>query len=271
MVEWSALGDGPLRACGVRWGVPLSPARFVRRLNRFAALVEVEGRLARAHVPNSGRLGELLVPGNRVWLVPGRGVGRSTAWDLLLAAYPAEVSGPGSWRGTPPALAPFEGGGATLVSVDARLPTRLVARALAAGALPELRGYEEVVAEPRVDGGRLDFLLRGGGGRCLVEVKSVTLRDEAGLGRFPDAPTARGARHVEALRRAVESGTRGVVLFVVQREDVVGFRPHDGADPAFGRELRRAAATGVEVVARRCRVTMEGITLAERVPVDLTP
>ena len=46
--------------------VQLSPdlmkGRFQRRLNRFAALVEVSGKVEMVHIANSGRLGELLIP-----------------------------------------------------------------------------------------------------------------------------------------------------------------------------------------------------------------
>jgi len=38
----------------------LIPATFVKRDNRFRATVQVEGHLVWAHLPNSGRLRELL-------------------------------------------------------------------------------------------------------------------------------------------------------------------------------------------------------------------
>ena len=42
----------------------LVAARFLRRLNRFAALVDLEGHETLVHVANSGRMRELLVVGN---------------------------------------------------------------------------------------------------------------------------------------------------------------------------------------------------------------
>jgi len=53
----------------------LIPATFVKRDNRFRATVRVEGHLVWAHLPNSGRLGELLVPGRCVLLVPAQAPG----------------------------------------------------------------------------------------------------------------------------------------------------------------------------------------------------
>ncbi len=55
---------------------PLIPGEFVRRDNRFRATVRVNGRYATAHVPNSGRLGELFTPGRPVWLREAASGGR---------------------------------------------------------------------------------------------------------------------------------------------------------------------------------------------------
>ena len=48
----------------------LVEGRFKARLNRFLALVDINGREAGVHVANSGRMRELLVPGYRVPLEP---------------------------------------------------------------------------------------------------------------------------------------------------------------------------------------------------------
>jgi sugar fermentation stimulation protein A len=65
---------------------------------------------------------------------------------------------------------------------------------------------------------------------CFVEVKSVTLVED-GLAKFPDAPTARGARHMRELAQAVSAGLRGVVIFVIQRNDASNFTPNRAMDP----------------------------------------
>ncbi len=154
------------------------------------------------------------------------------------------------------------------MAVDARLPNALLAETLRAGRIAPLRGYGPPRAEVRHGASRLDFLLERPGARCLVETKSVTLV-ERGVALFPDAPTARGRRHVEALARARRRGTDAAVVFVVQREDAQRFRPNVAADPALARGLARAARAGVRILAYRCRVTRRAITLADPIPVDL--
>ena len=58
---------------GISDGVPLGnlvQASFLRRDNRFRVQVELDGQEIPAHLPNSGRLTELLTRGRRVWLRP---------------------------------------------------------------------------------------------------------------------------------------------------------------------------------------------------------
>jgi sugar fermentation stimulation protein A len=158
--------------------------------------------------------------------------------------------------------------GHTLVSSDARLPPALVEEAFALGHLGQFSRYTWSRREVPFSHSRLDMVL-GNGGLCYIEVKSVTLVEE-GIGLFPDAPTSRGARHMEALMEAIRQGHRAVVIFVAQREDVQAVAPNDGADPRFGRALREAQAAGVEVYAYRCHVSLEEVALGESLLVRLS-
>lgn len=223
----------------------LVAARVVRRLNRFAVEVELRSGRAPVHLPNSGRVQELLAPGTPALLAPRPGPGRKTAFDLLLVRL-----------------------GRTWVSADARLPNALVREALAAGKIEPLRGYEGMRAEVRVGASRVDFMLGHGERRCLLETKSVTLV-EKGTALFPDAPTARGTRHLRELMQAKAEGLAAAVLFVVQRPDARRFRPHEEADPTFAQTLQEARRAGVLVLAYRCAVSPEAIRIEAPLPVQL--
>jgi sugar fermentation stimulation protein A len=222
---------------------PLTAARFTRRDNRFRVVVEVDGQLNTAHLPNSGRLSELLTPGRELRLAFMPSHRRKTPYDLKLVRYA------GVW-----------------VSVDARLPNPLFAEAFNAGLLPGFEGYTRLQAEVRLEDSRIDFLLTGPTGRCWVETKSVTLVED-GTARFPDAPTERGRRHLRAMVRAVEHGDRAAAVFVVQRPDAHAFEAHAQADPDFDQVLRQAISAGVRVLACRCHVSETEISLATFIPV----
>ncbi|MGQ9683796.1 MAG: DNA/RNA nuclease SfsA [Anaerolineae bacterium] len=216
---------------------------FLRRRNRFAAEVEVAGQAALAHVPNSGRMAELLVPGAGVLLAPRRGP-RRTPYDLLLVHH----------RGR-------------LVGVDARLPPVLVAEAILSGNVPPFGPVECVQREVRLGTSRIDLLLTGSQGPCYVEAKSVNLVEQ-GVALFPDAPTTRGVRHLLALAGAAAAGLRAAVVFVIQRDDAAALRPHVEADWLFAETLRGVASV-VQVLAYRCHVSRAEVSLAERVPVEI--
>jgi sugar fermentation stimulation protein A len=235
----------------------LAPARFLERPNRFLARVRLEGSgwtgaedggVVEAHLPDPGRLRELLRPGRRVRVERARTPGRRTGWTLRLVQMPD---------------------GSGWVSLDTNLPNRLVQRALEAGALEELSAYRLERSEVTRGGSRFDFLLRSRNPleeELLLEVKSVTLV-EAGVGLFPDAVTARGAQHVGELTDFAREGGRAAVLFVLQRNDAREIRAAASIDPAFAQALAEAEEAGVRILGRRCRVAVDGITLGAAVPV----
>lgn len=230
----------------MRFDPPLVPAAFLGRRNRYLAEVVCGASPEGAHVPNSGRMSELLVPGRPAWVSPAQRPGRKTAWDLVLIEHE------GRW-----------------VSVDARLPPRLLQEALARDPAL-LPGFPSVLQrEVSRDGSRFDLSGTAPDGRvCFVEAKSVNLV-EGGRALFPDAPTARGARHCRHLAALAARGCRTAIVFVVQREDAAVLSPHRAADPAFADALAAAAEAGVLLRALRCRVTPEAISPVATVPVVL--
>ena len=86
---------------------------------------------------------------------------------------------------------------------------------------------------------------------------------------FPDAPTIRGRRHVEELKRAVAEGERAAIIFVVQRGDASAFTTNDEADPSFGCALRAAVEAGVEVYGYDCQVNQNEVRLDRDLEVRL--
>ncbi len=219
------------------------PGRFLCRPNRFIAQVETAAGVQTVHVKNTGRCRELLVPGASVYLEQSANPRRKTAFDLIAVDK-----------------------GGLLINMDAQAPNRVFAEWAGAGNfLPDCTALRR---EYIYGDSRLDFCLETPGGLHLVEIKGVTL-EEGGAARFPDAPTERGVRHIQELRRAVEAGLGATLFFVVQMEGMRSVAPNDETHPAFGRALREAAAAGVRVCAWDCAVTPESLTLRAPVPVLL--
>jgi sugar fermentation stimulation protein A len=227
----------------VHLGDNLVEARFLRRLNRFLAVVELDGRDTGVHVANSGRLRELFIPGVPVWLKPAHGAGRKTAYDLSLV----ESDG-------------------VMISADARLPNALVAEAVSDGVLEWADATPSITRESTFGESRFDLLLEGNGEKRYVEVKSVTLV-ENGVGLFPDSPTTRGAKHLNTLVEAVRAGHMAAVVFVVQRPDAAAFATNQPADPTLAEVFRSAVASGVDAYAYSCLVTRQEVRLDRQLPI----
>lgn len=204
----------------------LLPARFVERPNRFIVIARLPGGThVEAHLADPGRLRELLVPGAELRLrCADSPATRRTDHTVTQVRSPVP---PRAW-----------------VSVDTMRANRLAERLLREGRVRGIGRGWDVRREVRREGSRFDFELRRDGRVMLVEVKSVTLVED-GVGLFPDAPTARGVRHVIELTRHVRGGGEATILFVIQRGDAACVRPHRLIDPAFADALAHARAAGV--------------------------
>ncbi len=232
---------------GLAWPA-LSRGRLVKRYKRFLADVQLDdGTLVTAHCANSGRMTTCSQPGRPVYLSCHDNPRRKHkyTWELIRM--------PNAW-----------------VGVNTLVPNRLVAQTIENGNVPKLNGYDRVAREVRVDShSRLDLRLSGKGRRdCYIEVKNCTLV-ENGLAMFPDAPTARGQKHLAVLEQLKAKHARAVIFFLVQRTDAQLFQPADQIDPKYGRLLRRAAEAGVEVMAYDVRIDLKRIALNRALPVRL--
>ena len=227
----------------------LVTARFLRRPNRFVVHAALEdGEEVRAHLPNPGRMEEILAAGRILALEPAPRADRKTDWSAILARTP-DAAG---W-----------------VSLVTTLPNRLVGEALSTRGLDELADWQLERSEPTLGGSRLDFLLSRDDRRMALEVKSVSLERE-GMGLFPDAVTDRGRRHLRELAEiAGRDGWEAAVLFVAQRDDVRAVTAAPDIDPAFAEALDEAREAGVRILARRCRVTRRGVALGPALPTPL--
>ena len=218
------------------------PGFFLDRPNRFIAHVEIDGTVQTVHVKNTGRCRELLTRGARVYCQQWDNPSRKTKYDLIAVEK-----------------------GSRLINMDSQAPNLAAGEWLRAGGLGPIAGLrpETVHGDSRFD---FSFTLEGK--PCFLEVKGVTLENQ-GVCAFPDAPTARGAKHLRGLTAAAGEGYGAYVLFVIQMEDVRYLCPNETTDPDFAQALRQAAAAGVQVLAVECRVTPETMTLTKRVPVKL--
>ena len=218
-------------------------ARFLRRPNRFIAVAELDGAETVCHVKNTGRCRELLIPGARIYLQQAANPARKTAWDLIAVEK-----------------------GARLINMDAAAPNAVFAEWLRGGGA----GFQPDLVRPECVHGdsRFDFYFEVGERKLFAEIKGVTLEAD-GIVRFPDAPTARGVKHLRGLRRCVEEGFEAWAVFVIQMRGVDHFEPNRATDPAFAQALMEAREAGVRLLALDCAVSPDRLCIRDEVPIVL--
>ncbi|MDR1536724.1 MAG: DNA/RNA nuclease SfsA [Clostridiales bacterium] len=219
------------------------PANFIARPNRFIAEVKIDGSPAFAHMKNTGRCRELLVPGAAIYLSKSDNPLRKTQYDLVAVQK-----------------------GARLINIDSQAPNKVYFERLQAGRYVE--NITLIKPEAKYRQSRFDFYIEAGERKVFIEVKGVTL-EENGVAMFPDAPTERGMKHLRELAASLQEGYEAQVVFVAQMDDVRYFAPNNATHAAFGEALREAGAAGVKVVALDCSIAPDSLTIGKEIEVRL--
>ena len=222
-------------------------AEFIDRPNRFLTRVRFDGDIIDSHLPDPGRLNELLIPGARLLLKKEFGKNRKTQFSTQ-AVY----------------------AGDTLVSLNTLVPNRFVSYLLKNHSLKFLQEWKFQKQEVIYGNSRFDFQLSKDDVIMVLEVKSVTLVENE-IAKFPDAVTERGRRHVKHLAELATEGLDVMVLFVVQRPDAKCFQPQWERDPQFGNALVEAWQNGLQVRVIKMKMTTNSLHYLGEIPYELNP
>lgn len=223
--------------------------RLIKRYKRFLADIKLDsGEIVTAHCANSGSMLGLKDEGNEVWLSPAANPKAKLdyKWEIVKV-------------------------GKTMVGINTSLPNKLVEEAILDGTIKQLQGYKNLRREMKYGkNSRIDLFLSAhvdARPDCYVEVKSVTLSREDGIGEFPDAVTSRGTKHLHELRDMVKLGSRSVMLYLAQRSDINKFKVASDIDPAYADALTIAKEQGVEAYCYFCQITPSGINVDQSIPI----
>lgn len=215
---------------------------FLKRPNRFIAHVVIGGYEHIAHVKNTGRCRELLLPGVNVILQDhGNNPNRKTRFSLV-SVYKGDL----------------------LVNIDSQVPNKVVLDALAKDKIEDLGVPEFIKGEQKFGDSRFDLYYKHNNIEGFIEVKGVTLEVD-GLAKFPDAPTKRGTKHVLEMIQAVKEGYEGNIFFLLQMKGPVEFTPNRIMDPEFGQALDFAKRAGVKIHVYDSIVTENSIEIGNSI------
>ncbi len=216
---------------------------FLKRLNRFVATVILDGKEIDVHVKNTGRCRELLISGVKGYLLKSDNLNRKYAYDLI-AVYKGDL----------------------LVNIDSQVPNTVVYNFLKSGKLfPNIISIKKEVTfkSSRFDIYFERYLEDGSIEKAFMEVKGVTLFD-GDRALFPDAPTTRGAKHLNELVVAKEEGYGAYVFFLIQGEGLKTFESNKERDENFAKALENAYNMGVEVHCYNSKVEPCNITVKDK-------
>ena len=225
-------------------------ASFIKRPNRFLAQVQIFStqEFVYAHVPDPGRLKELLVPSAQLILVKSNNPDRKTQYSVV------GVKSDLIW-----------------VNINSQVSNRLFREEYSL--LPRFKNYTFIKSEFKFQKSRIDFLMekqeQENSKKTLIEIKSSTLvKDQVAM--FPDAPTTRGTKHVTELKESLSSGYDAVIVFLIKRSDAIEFRPFKEMDPKFYSALKLAKQAGVELCAVLCKydpIDNNELTIQKEIPI----
>lgn len=229
---------------------------LVKRYKRFLADVETSsGNVFTIHCPNTGAMTNCQEPGSSVWYSTSDNPKRKypNTWELVQAE-----NGP-------------------TIGINTGLSNHLVREALENGIISELSGYSSIRSEVKYgeQNSRIDFLVEYSdqtpASSCYVEVKNVSLCVGNGEGIFPDALTLRGQKHLQELMAMRALGHRAVLVFCVQHSAITSVGPADVIDPEYGRLLRQAKDSGVEILAYQAKfdIAASSVSLCGSLPILL--
>ena len=223
-------------------------AKFVERPNRFIAFCDIDGKIEKVHVKNTGRCRELLTDEAVVYLEESDNPNRKTKYSLIAVEK-----------------------GSRLINMDSQVPNKVVYEGLVNKKIV-LPGIDEEITfikpEKTYNNSRFDIYLETKSKKVFIEVKGVTL-EEDNIVKFPDAKTERGVKHINELIEAKKDGYECYILFLIQMNNVLYFTPNNEMHKDLGDALINARNNGVGVLAYDSLVEFNSITINKEIKVIL--
>ncbi|MEY3182883.1 MAG: hypothetical protein RLZ35_868 [Pseudomonadota bacterium] len=157
-----------------------------------------------------------------------------------------------------------------LVSVNPEHTKTLVIEGVNRGIIRELHGF--YFFKKTVFFGHnnaIHVLVSNHGEQAFLGIEAVTFSDATGTGFFPDSK-AKELKNLYELMAIRQAGYRAILLFCVQNTGIKHVRPAHDIHPTYATLLREAQSAGVEILAYRSLITLEGMDLIDPVPVILS-
>ncbi len=223
----------------------LIKGKLIKRYKRFFTDVKLDKEIVTAHCPNTGSMKGLLDQGNEVYLLPNNDPKRKLKYGLEIIKSRKN-----------------------LVGVNTHMANRIVEHALNNNLINELKNNGSIKPEVFFNKEtRFDFLLEKKGQKMFVEVKNVTLFRNKDTAEFPDAPTARGIKHLLTLIDAIKKSYKTYLIFLVQIQNMKYFKIAKDIDEEYYKNYLIAKKAGVNFLAYRCDISSKKIFVDKKLKI----
>ena len=223
----------------------LIKGKLIKRYKRFFTDVKLAKEIVTAHCPNTGSMKGLLDEGNEVYLLPNNDPKRKLKYGLEIIKSRKN-----------------------LVGVNTHMANRIVEHGLKNNLINELKNND--IIKPEVffnKETRFDFLLEKKTQKTFVEVKNVTLFRNKDTAEFPDAPTARGTKHLLTLIDAIKKSYKTYLIFLVQIQNMKYFKIAKDIDEEYYKNYLIAKKAGVNFLAYRCDISSKRIFIDKKLKI----
>ncbi|MDC3062727.1 DNA/RNA nuclease SfsA [Candidatus Pelagibacter sp.] len=223
----------------------LVKGKLIKRYKRFFADVKLSKEIVTAHCPNTGSMKGLLDEGNEVYLLPNNDPKRKLKYGLEIIKSRKN-----------------------LVGVNTHMANRIVEHGLKNNLVNELKNNDSIKPEVFFNKEtRFDFLIDKKGQKMFVEVKNVTLFRNKDTAEFPDAPTARGIKHLLTLIDAIKKNYKTYLIFLVQIQNMKYFKIAKDIDEEYYKTYLIAKKAGVNFLAYRCDISSKKIFIDKKLKI----
>ena len=223
----------------------LVKGKLIKRYKRFFTDVKLAKEIVTAHCPNTGSMKGLLDEGNEVYLLPNNDPKRKLKYGLEIIKSRKN-----------------------LVGVNTHMANRIVEHGLKNNLIKELKSNDTIKPEVFFNKEtRFDFLLEKKKQKIFVEVKNVTLFRNKDTAEFPDAPTARGIKHLFTLIDAIKKSYKAYLIFLVQIQNMKYFKIAKDIDEEYYKSYLLAKKAGVNFLAYRCDISSKKILIDKKLKI----
>ena len=223
----------------------LIKGKLIKRYKRFFTDVKIGKEIVTAHCPNTGSMKGLLDEGNDVYLLPNDNPKRKLKYGLEIIKSRKN-----------------------LVGINTHMANRIAEHGLKNNLINELKNNDNIKPEVFFNKEtRFDFLTEKSNQKSFVEVKNVTLFRNLNTAEFPDAPTARGIKHLLTLIDAINKGYKAYLLFLVQIQNMKYFKIAKDIDEEYYKNYLKAKKAGVNFLAYRCDISTKKIFIDKKLTI----